>query len=233
MKTLLFLILLAASSHTVPAAQQRTANGGILRLSRDAALRDGQLEAGTVLMSSARGLVRAKPELLKVGRAELTCRGTALIAKTPQGGMKVTCLEGQLIVGLDKERLRLEAGRMVLIDRSTVEVPDTVEINLERLLDTSALTRNDRGAPLPGAPAIEREIARQRKALARGRLVASGVAMKDSGHTATVAGSSPSTTDQRGASPSGVSTSSTSTASASTGAPSVATASVQSATACA
>jgi hypothetical protein len=233
MKPLCFLILLAASGHPA-AAHQPTVNGGVLRLSRDAALRDGRLEAGTVLVSSARGLVRAKPELLKVGRAELTCRGTALIAKTPQGGVKVTCLEGHLSMGWDKQRLRIEAGRMILIDRRMGEVPDTVEINLERLLETSALTRHDRDA-LPGASAIEREIQRQRKALARGRLVASGVALKDSGHTASVAQSGSTSTDQRdqrGASPSGPSTSA-STSSASTGAASVATASVQSATACA
>ena len=233
MKTLLFFILYVAVSHSVPAAQQPAANGGVLRLSRDAALRDGRLETGTALVSSARGLVRAKPEVLKVGDVELACRGTALIAKTPQGGVKVTCLEGQLIVSVAKARVRLDAGRMVLIDRSMAEVPETVEVNLERLLDTSALTRHDRDA-LPGAAAIEREIQRQRKALARGRLVASGVALKDSGHTASVSQSSPTTADQRGASSSGASSASSSpSSSASTGSSVVGNTSVQSATACA
>lgn len=151
--------------------------------------RGSQLLRGTALLSSGKRLVRRSPEKLSAGPLDITCSGTALVAVTPGGGAKITCIEGASTVRLAGRRgqfARLEPSQMLLVEARAAALPAPVEIDLSRLVNTSALIKGF--APLAASGSIEKQIAKQSKALAKGQLIASNVTVNGSGGSASVSG---------------------------------------------
>jgi hypothetical protein len=170
-----------------------TRGGATVRLAGGSSFADekrsSRLLKGTALISSGKRLVRRGPEKLDAGPLDITCSGTALVAVDANGGTKITCIEGASTVRLAGRRsqfARLGPSQMLLVEGGASGLPTPVEIDLARLVRTSALiTRFD---PLPASASIEKQIAKQSKAMAKGELIASNVTVSGSGGTASVGG---------------------------------------------
>ena len=156
------------SSPASTSAEVRTSTNSTFRLGRQSSVRMRKRESGllrgSALVSSGRGLVGRRSESVRAGGARIDCRGTVLMAVNGDQ-VKVTCLEGGANVRLTETRgqfLRLEPGTMVLLESSSGVMPDRVEVDLERLTDTAALTCTHFGE-LPSSRSIRKAIARQRR----------------------------------------------------------------------
>jgi hypothetical protein len=183
------------SSPASTSAEVRTSTNSTFRLGRQSSVRMRKRESGllrgSALVSSGRGLVGRRSESVRAGGARIDCRGTVLMAVNGDQ-VKVTCLEGGANVRLTETRgqfLRLEPGTMVLLESSSGVMPDRVEVDLERLTDTAALTCTHFGE-LPSSRSIRKAIARQRRDIEKGKLLASDVTVSGSGGTTTVGGNS-------------------------------------------
>src|SRR5689334_1410656 len=72
----------------------------------------------------------------------LKVKGTAQIAFEPGRALKVVALEGQVVIALDSvmgEFESLKPGQMLIINPSDNRLPEPVEVDLQRLVATSAL----------------------------------------------------------------------------------------------
>ncbi|MGK0190113.1 MAG: hypothetical protein ACI9R3_005933, partial [Verrucomicrobiales bacterium] len=176
-----------------------------------------QLIRGSVLVSSAGRILGRRSEQLSTDTADVACNGSVLVA-ADGASVKVTCLEGSAVVRLAKRRsqfLQLSAGSMVMLDNSSSELPVPVEIDLQRLTRTAGLL----GKPfseLNAEKGIRRAIARQQRALAKGKLLASSVTVSGSGGETSV-GDSPSGGSQSDSSSSSGGSSSSSSGGSSSG----------------
>ena len=164
--------------------------------------RDLQLEQGTMLLQVPKGAGGAK---IRTAAITAAITGTSILLEyTPdynpppgskkkkrKGYVKVIVLEGTLRLYLNNrvgESVLLEAGQMLITSPDTLQLPQAVDIDIARLVESSILvnnrywlqrrdiagTRSTRALGEGGAlsmPLIDDEIARQRALIARGTLV--------------------------------------------------------------
>ena len=167
-----------------------TAGGGELRLSPGARAEIGRrgvfLIRGTALVSARKRLARRRSEALAAGPLEIGCRGTVLVA-AGAGSTKVTCLEGSATVRMRERRgqfASLEPGMMMFLENGSPVLPDSVEVDLDRLVRTSRLLVAF--GPLASQGSIDKQIAKQGREMERGTLIASNLTVTGSGGTATI-----------------------------------------------
>lgn len=132
------------------------------------------LEQGNLLFHAPKGIGGGT---IKSGGASAAVLGTTLIVSaTPDGGFKVILLEGTGKVTLASGKsVVLTAGQMVYVLPSGTELSKVMNINLERLVGGSLLV-NGFDHPLPSAPLIHQAIAKQKKLIASGGAVDTGLA---------------------------------------------------------
>jgi hypothetical protein len=174
------------STDSSKTAEMVTPSAATLRLGRatSASLDKGsaQVFRGSVLVSSASGIVGRRSENVAAGPVTVDCNGSVLVAANA-GSTKVTCLEGSAVVRLRERRgqfLKLEAGSMVMVDGDATEVPVPVEIDLDRLTRTAGLLGSPFGE-LRTERGIRKAIDKQQREMARGKLLASSVTVSGSG----------------------------------------------------
>jgi len=178
------------------AAEFQIRSGAIVRLAGGSTLaverRNTRLQQGTALLSSGKRLVRRGTEKVAAGPLDLSCSGTALVAVTAGGGAKVTCLEGTSTVRLAGRRghfTLLQPTQMLLVEGGAEALPAPVEIDLDRLARTSNLI--SRFAPLPTEASIHKQIAKQRRAIAKGELFESDITVTGSGGSTSIENDGP------------------------------------------
>jgi FecR protein len=133
--------------------------------------RDLTLEKGSMLLQVPKGLGGAK---IHTGAVTAAITGTTIMIEyIPRSYIKVIVLEGSLRLsrnGAFGGSLLLRAGQMVIMKPDAKQIPDPVDINLERIVKTSSLV-NFPGEVLPSMGLIQVAIGEQKKQLAEGHLV--------------------------------------------------------------
>ncbi len=164
--------------------------------------RDLALEQGTMLLQVPKGAGGAK---IRTAAITAAITGTSILLEyTPdynpppgskkkkrKGYVKVIVLEGTLRLYLNNrmgESVLLEAGQMLITSPDTLQLPQSVDIDIARLVDTSILVNNrfwqqGKDKPVTGTTRgvgqrgtlsmslIDEEIIRQRDLIAKGRLI--------------------------------------------------------------
>ena len=163
--------------------------------------RDLSLEQGTMLLQVPKGAGGAK---IRTAAITAAITGTSILLeytpdfnpppgskkKKKKGYVKVIVLEGTLLLYLNirvGESVLLGPGQMLITTPDALQLPQSVDIDILRLVDSSILVNNRywqggretaanraRGATQPGAlamPLIDQEIARQQAQLTNGTLV--------------------------------------------------------------
>lgn len=219
----------ANTTLTVPGTQLTEItgrSGGSLRLTGGTTLslgKNASLNYGNALVSTGKGRFLRRSTILHLGPLGITLKGTALLAHQPGNSIKITVLEGTATARFDSARrdfIQLGPGDMLLADPTIEIITPPVTVNLDRLASSSRLLSRAR-KPLSktAAAALQKNIDRQKRALASGKLLASTVVVGGSGGTTTVGnsgtgnntssvGASPSSSDSTSSPSSGNSTSS-------------------------
>ena len=150
---------------------------GIVRVGQKAELETTPkgltLRQGVTLVASEPGRFRKTIEVRAPGY-RLKVKGTVQVSFDPGHSLKVAVLEGSVTVALDSlmgEFEELRPGQMLVINPSDNRLPEPVEIDIQRLVATSALTGGEFGA-LPTAGNIKAGTGAQGLAYARGDLAA-------------------------------------------------------------
>ena len=132
--------------------------------------RNVNLQRGSMLLHVPKNLGGAH---IRAASVSASITGTTItVEHLPGKRVKLTVLEGSLNVGLDNRpgaNVILHAGKMVIIAPDAKELPKPVDVNLRKLVQTSALIDRkvfqggSKGnvAILPSMPLIEKEIALQ------------------------------------------------------------------------
>jgi quercetin dioxygenase-like cupin family protein len=137
------------------------------------------LRQGMTLVASDPGTVRRTVEVRAPGY-RLQVKGTVQVAFDPGHSLKVVVLEGAVTVSLDGllgEYEDLHAGQMLVINPSDHRLPEPAEVDVQRLVSTSALTGGEFG-PLATAGKIKAVAGAQGAALASGRLQDTGLLLR-------------------------------------------------------
>ena len=132
--------------------------------------RNLKLDRGSMLLQVPKGLGGAR---IRAASVSASITGTTIMVEHLSGQrVKIVVLEGGLRVGVDRRpaaSLMLQAGKMVIIGPDARELPKPVDVDLRKLVRTSALidpvlfngkTRGS-AAALPSMGLIEKEIAQQ------------------------------------------------------------------------
>ena len=150
---------------------------GIVRVGQKAELETTPkgltLRQGMTLVASEPGRFRKTIEVRAPGY-RLKVKGTVQVAFEPGRSLKVVVLEGSVTVALDSlmgEFETLRPGQMLIINPSDNRLPEPVEIDIQRLVATSALTSGEFGA-LATAGNIKAGTGAQGLDYARGNLAA-------------------------------------------------------------
>lgn len=186
----------ANTTLTVPGTQLTEitgTSGGSLRLTGGTTLslgKNASLSRGNALVSTGKGRFLRRSTNLHLGPLGVTLKGTALLAHQPGNSIKITVLEGTATARFDSAKLdfiQLGPGDMLLADPSIEIITPPVTVNLGRLASSSRLLSHAR-KPLSetAGTALRKNIDRQKRALASGKLLASTVVVGGSGGTATV-----------------------------------------------
>ncbi len=161
--------------------------------------REMQLEQGTMLLQVPKAAGGAK---IRTAAITAAITGTTILLEySPdfnpppgsskpkrKGHVKVIVLEGTLRLYLNKrmgESVLVKAGQMLITTPDAQQLPESVDVDISKLVDTSLLVNNrywQNGASSAGSnanpqggnlsmPLIDREIARQRALVANGTLV--------------------------------------------------------------
>lgn len=149
--------------------------------------RDLELDRGTILLQVPKG---AGGATIKTAAVTAAITGTTiLIEYTPASGnnpgyIKIIVLEGRLRVALKKrkgESLVMGPGELLMLTPESDRLPQTVVIDIEKLVQTSPLIR-DRFAPLASEGLIRREIDRQTHWLDLGDLLETNLSLFGEGN---------------------------------------------------
>jgi hypothetical protein len=139
--------------------------------------RDLTLEKGSMLLQVPKGLGGAK---IHTGAVTAAITGTTIMIEyTPRSYLKVLVLEGSLRLsrnGAFGDSLLIRPGKMVIMKPDAKNIPDPVDVNLERIVKTSTLV-NFPGEVLPSMQLIQVAIDEQKKQLAKGQLVPTNLVM--------------------------------------------------------
>ena len=131
------------------------------------------LDKGSILFNSPPG--RGKRTIRTAGASAGVLGTTMAVAATADGGFKVILLEGRGLVTLPNGRSRtLRAGQMVYILPGQPDFGPVLDIDLATLVAGSTLV-NGFSQPLPSAGKIQQAIADQRRLIARGGSVPTGI----------------------------------------------------------
>jgi len=146
--------------------------GSLVRLGSNTVVQVGNqgdmsLSKGVVLVSSGQGVLRRPAVQVSTPRGEVSVRGSAIIAALPDGSVKMTCLEGGVRGSLGGQGMRLDPGHLIVQRREGTR--DAVQVNLDTLVGSSALLDAGSFKPLPVAPQIQKEAARQLRTLSAAR----------------------------------------------------------------
>ncbi|MEA3211164.1 MAG: hypothetical protein QOE70_4221 [Chthoniobacter sp.] len=132
--------------------------------------RDLRLDHGSMLLQVPKNLGGAR---IRAASVTASITGTTIMMELlPGSSLKIVVLEGSLRVGVDSrpgESLLLEAGKMVIMAPDAKDLPKPSEVDLRKLVRTSALIDpalfkgRSRASlsPLPSMRLIAKEIARQ------------------------------------------------------------------------
>jgi hypothetical protein len=162
--------------------------------------RDLVLDRGTVLIDQER--LRGTTRVLAGSLAATLDRGVVLIEHLPPRSLKIVVLDGEVRVGVNKflgDSLVLKPGKLLIAAPDVRSIPDPVDVDLRRLVKTSALVgvAAFRGgatasvANLPSIAAIEKNIERQAAAFEKKTLYPTNLVILGSGTEVTIAGSGP------------------------------------------
>lgn len=209
-------------------------SGGALRLTGGSSISLGKnpdLIQGNALVSTGKGRFLRRSTDLHLGPLGLTCKGTVLLAHQPDSTIKITVLEGTATARFDSAKrdfIQLGPGDMLLADPSIEVITPPVTVDLSRLASSSRLVSAARH-PLPrhASAALQKNIDRQQRAIASGKLLASTVVVSGSGGDTTVgttSGDGGNDNNNSGGASTGSSSGSSTTSSGSTSASSSTTA---------
>jgi hypothetical protein len=158
--------------------------------------RDLTLDRGTMLLQVPKNLGGAR---IRAASVTASITGTTImIEHLPAKSLKIVVLEGSLRVGLNTrvgETLMLTAGKMVIMSPDAKRIPEPVDVDLRKMVRTSALidpaafrgNSKATAAVLPSIGLIEKEIARQDGLLKKSGLVATNLVIAGSGSKVVVA----------------------------------------------
>ena len=134
--------------------------------------RDMTLEKGSMLLQVPKGLGGASIHTAAVTAA---ITGTTIMMEyIPHQYLKVLVLEGSLRLsrnGSFGNSMLLTAGKMVIMRPDAKTIPEPVDVDLNRIVETSPLVNFPGAAPLPSTGLIQAAIGEQSKQLAKGILV--------------------------------------------------------------
>lgn len=155
-----------------------------------AGTRDLSLEKGTMLLQVPKGRGGAR---IRTASVTASITGTTImIEHAPGKSLKVLVLEGSLRLsanGRFGEALNLKPGKMVIMKPNATKIPDPVDVDLRKVMKTSALIDpalfagkpGKTVAALPSVSLIEKEIARQDTLLEKQGLVRTNLLIAGAG----------------------------------------------------
>ncbi len=121
-------------------------NTSILLQSRDMI----SLEKGLTLVASKPSFFRRRIQV-QTPSHQLSVKGTAQIYYSPGNAIRVVVIEGSMTISLNslsREKVTLKAGQVLLINPTEAELPEPLEIDLNRLVASAGLLA-DQFQPLP------------------------------------------------------------------------------------
>jgi hypothetical protein len=152
--------------------------------------RDMSLERGTMLLQVPKGQGGAR---IRTAAVTASITGTTILLEhTAQRAVKVVVLEGSLRLAINNalgQSTLLTAGKMVIMPSNARQIPDPVDVDLQKLVSSSGLVKmtgksgagESETVPLPSAQLVEKEIGRQAKFKARGQLAATNLEIRGNG----------------------------------------------------
>ena len=153
-----------------------------------AGTRDLTLDRGTMLIQVPKGLGGAK---IRTAAVTAAITGTTIMVQyTPAKHLKVLVLEGSLrlsVNGTLGDSVLLEAGRMVIMRPDAKRIPDPVQVDLRRVMQTSSLVKMAKKGKrdLPSAGLIDKEIKQQDHERGNGGLIETNLVISGNGTNAT------------------------------------------------
>ncbi len=157
--------------------RETSLRGGIARIGAET---NATVDAQTNSLSLQRGIVVAASETGGLRRdgvditptgsnVKIKSRGTAMVSYLPDEIIKVCCMEGSVTVrlsGVFGEFITLKAGQMLIINPAEDRLPEPVEVNLSRLIETSVLFSGDQFGSLGTENQIGRSSNQQERQMA-------------------------------------------------------------------
>jgi hypothetical protein len=149
--------------------QTVTRVGGNTTLGLGKAARIFELSNGAILMQVPKAADKAK---VKIGAATAVIRGTtSLLEHNPSGYIKFIVLQGTGRMHLNRwgESVLIRAGQMLILNPKAKQLPEAVDIDLERLLKTCRLITDF--PPLPHGALLARAADDQRNRKTKGKFI--------------------------------------------------------------
>jgi len=142
------------------------------------------LERGTLLMQVLKG---AAPVNIITGNVSYEAdRATVLVEHVPEGFSKFITVEGAARASISSrfgERIPVDAGRMLILPPGSKNLPDPVDVDLKRLIQTSTLIRlkgdirEDKGVSPFNPENINNAVLEQQKVISAGTLINTNLVM--------------------------------------------------------
>jgi hypothetical protein len=115
--------------------------------------RDLRLEQGTILLSVPKNAGGAR---IRTATVTAAVTGTSIMMEYFRNKwVKIIVLEGSLVTWLEREgpqrRQTIKAGQMMMLKANDRRMPNPVEIDLKRLMQTSGLANQQTFGPLPAS----------------------------------------------------------------------------------
>ncbi len=142
------------------------------------------LEGGTLLMQIPKGA--ASVNIITGNVSYEADRATILVEHVPEGFSKFIAVEGTARVSISSrfgERMSVDAGRMLILPPGSKSLPDPVDVDLRRLIQTSTLIHlKGDGGRVAGISPLNPEnfnnaVIEQQKAISAGTLINTNLVM--------------------------------------------------------
>ncbi|HEX8310652.1 MAG TPA: FecR family protein [Chthoniobacteraceae bacterium] len=151
--------------------------------------RDLTLDRGTLLLQVPKGRGGAR---IRTAAVTASITGTTILLEhTAKKAVKVVVLEGSLRLFINNavgESTLLNAGKMIILSPNARQIPEPVDVDLQKLVSTSGLVKMTGGkksaaatSSLPSTAVIQKEIERQAEGKARGQLAQTNLEIKGKG----------------------------------------------------
>jgi hypothetical protein len=160
-------------------------DNGVVRTGSNTSLRIAGKD--DIALEKGLALVAAKPRFFRKSVSVATpehrmkVRGTAQIFHEPGRSLRVVVIEGKMTVSLNSmtgESVTLGAGQVLVIRPSESDLPEPMEIDLNRLISTATLI-NERADSLPTVELVQQAGRRQALEIDRGNSGGGGGASAD------------------------------------------------------